>query len=228
MGYKISTNYIICVCHQKNSIEHALSCKIGGFVTLRHNELRDITADVVSEVCKDKTREPILEPTLIDNANNQKSSNTSDEARADLSMLGLWQRGQRAFVDVRIFNPFATSYRNQSLNSTFKKIEATKKREYNRRIMYNDHGTFTPLLFSINGGLSRETSTFYSRVAELLAIKRNSTKAETITWLRRKISFNLIRSSVLCLRGTRNYKMTDQNQIFDSDIKISNLNSILD
>ena len=94
--------------------------------------------------------------------------------------------------------------------------------------MYNEHGTFTPLIFSINGGLSRETSTFYSRVAELLAIKRNSTKAETITWLRRKFLFNLIRSSVLCLRGTRNYKMTDQNQIFDSDIKISNLNSIQD
>ena len=142
-------------------------------------------------------------------------------------MLGLWQRGQRAFVDVRIFNPFAPSYRNQSWNSTFKNIEATKKWEYNRRIMYNEHGTFTPLIFSINGGLSRETSTFYSRVAELLAIKRNSIKAETITWLRRKISFNLIRSSVLCLRGTRNYKMTDQNQIFDSDIKISNLNSRL-
>ena len=79
---------------------------------------------------------------INDNANYQNSSNTSDEARADLSMLGLWQRGQRAFVDVRIFNPFAPSYRNQSLNSTFKNIEATKKREYNRRIMYNEHGTF--------------------------------------------------------------------------------------
>ena len=64
------------------------------------------------------TREPILELTVTDNANYQKLSNTSDEARADRSMLGLWQRGQRAFVDVRIFNHFALSYRNQSLYST--------------------------------------------------------------------------------------------------------------
>ena len=63
--------------------------------------------------------------------------------------------------------------------------------------MYNnEYDTFTPLIFSINGGLNRETSTFYSRVVELLAVKRNSTKAETITWLRRKFSFNLIRSSM--------------------------------
>ena len=54
--------------------------------------------------------------------------------------------------------------------------------------MYNEQGTFTPLIFSINGGLSRETSTFYSRVAELLAVKRNSTKAETITCLLRGTS----------------------------------------
>ena len=92
LRYKWDIKYlpIICVCHQKSSIEHALSCKIGGFVPLRHNELRDITADVVTEVCKDITRETILESTLNDNANYQKSSNTSDEARVDLSMLGLW------------------------------------------------------------------------------------------------------------------------------------------
>ena len=36
-----------CVC---NSMEHALSCRHGGFPTIRHNEIRDITAHLMSEL----------------------------------------------------------------------------------------------------------------------------------------------------------------------------------
>ena len=33
------------------TVEHAFSCSFGGFPTIRHNELRDITAALLSEVC---------------------------------------------------------------------------------------------------------------------------------------------------------------------------------
>uniref|UniRef100_A0A1X7V2T7 Reverse transcriptase domain-containing protein n=1 Tax=Amphimedon queenslandica TaxID=400682 RepID=A0A1X7V2T7_AMPQE len=39
-----------CVCGSSMSIEHALNCKCGGFPSLRHNELRDITADLLTEI----------------------------------------------------------------------------------------------------------------------------------------------------------------------------------
>ena len=39
-----------CVCGNTFDISHALSCKKGGFVTLRHNEIRDITAALLDEV----------------------------------------------------------------------------------------------------------------------------------------------------------------------------------
>ena len=35
------------------SMEHALSCAKGGFPIVRHNEIRDLTADLLTEVCKD-------------------------------------------------------------------------------------------------------------------------------------------------------------------------------
>ena len=53
-----------CVCTSKFSTDHALSCKIGGFVTLRHNEMRDLTADLLSTVCKDVCKEPCLQQTI--------------------------------------------------------------------------------------------------------------------------------------------------------------------
>ena len=49
-----------CVCGHGLSIEHALNCKCGGFPSIRHNELRDITADLLTEVCHNVLVEPPL------------------------------------------------------------------------------------------------------------------------------------------------------------------------
>ena len=37
-------------------------CPKGGFPILRHNEVRDITADLLSEICHDVEVEPKLQP----------------------------------------------------------------------------------------------------------------------------------------------------------------------
>jgi len=42
-----------CVCGNEFTVDHAINCSSGGFPTLRHNELRDFTATVTSEVCHD-------------------------------------------------------------------------------------------------------------------------------------------------------------------------------
>lgn len=49
-----------CVCGEKSDVSHALSCKKGGLITLRHNELRDITANLLKEVCHDVRTKPTL------------------------------------------------------------------------------------------------------------------------------------------------------------------------
>ena len=40
-----------CVCGNKFGVEHALSCPKGGFPSIRHNEVRDIIASLLSKVC---------------------------------------------------------------------------------------------------------------------------------------------------------------------------------
>ena len=51
-----------CVCGKAFSINHALSCPTGGLPTIRHNELRDFTAKVMTEVCHDVCIKPHLQP----------------------------------------------------------------------------------------------------------------------------------------------------------------------
>ena len=209
-NWSISRLPTICACSHNNSVEHALSCKLGGFISLRHNELRDLTAELLTEICKDVSKEPAL----------SNLTDTEEELRADVSARGLWQPMQRAFIDVRVFHPFAPSYRNQSVSATFKSMENEKKRKYNRRIIERENGTFTPLIFTSNGGMSRETSIFFSRIAEMICEKRNCTKGEVSIWLKRKIMFSLIRSAVICLRGSRSRRKFAP--IDESDIRISN------
>ena len=193
-----------CVCGESFNVDHALCCKVGGLITLRHNEIRDVTADLLSSVCKDVRKEPVFEES---NDNN---------LRADVSVRGFWQRMQRAFVDVRVFYPFAPSYRSRSLQASFRMMENEKKNKYNREAL-RQNATFTPLIFSSNGGMSRETVRFYQRLAELLSEKHGTAFSCTSSWVKRKVMFGLIRTAVVCLRGSRGFKRTNIGDLCELD-----------
>ena len=51
-----------CACGEKNSTNHTLNCKLGGFVTMRHNNIRDVEASLLRGICKDVRIEPELIP----------------------------------------------------------------------------------------------------------------------------------------------------------------------
>ena len=93
----------------------------GGFAHRRHDEVRDLFASLLKDVCHDVEVEPHLQ-TLTGEVLTS-SANSSDEARLDVSARGFWQRGQRAFFDVMVFNPFAKSHLNQKLDMVFSRNE---------------------------------------------------------------------------------------------------------
>ena len=59
------------------------------------------------------------------------------------------------------------------------------------------------MVFSIYGGMGRECKTFYARLAEIIADKRKVANSITTNWIRTKICFALLKSCLLCLRGSR-------------------------
>ena len=191
-----------CACGSSFDISHSLTCKKGGFVIRRHNELRDITADLLSEVCHDVCIEPPLQP-LTGETLHFRSANTSDEARLDVSARSVWARNQRAFFDIRVFNSTARRYNGQTLKQAYSINENEKKRQYNERVLQVENGTFTPLVFNVHGGMGHECKAFYQRLSELIADKRNEHLSAVSTWIRTKISFALLRSTLMCLRGSR-------------------------
>ena len=117
-----------CECGSKFTIEHALSCKKGGFVSLRHNQIRNITASLLKEVCHNVCIEPRLQQ-LTGESFNERTANESDDARADVSAQSFWITGQTAFLDVRVFNPNAKRYVSQELSKAYDVNEKEKKKE---------------------------------------------------------------------------------------------------
>ena len=179
-----------------------MTCKKGGFVNIRHNDIRDFTAEMLSEICNDVAIEPILIP-LSGEKFKYKTANEDELARTDISARGVWVKGSRAFFDVRVFNPLAPSYSNQTLKATHKSNEAAKKREYGERVVQVEHGTFTPLVFSSLGGMSRECSHFYNHLADRISEKRGIPNSKARSWVRTKLSFCLLRATHLCIWGSR-------------------------
>ena len=130
-----------------------LACKKGGFVSLRHNQVRDLTIGMLTEAgCKDIVSEPQLAP-LTGETFYHKTANTADDARADISCRGLWNTLDKTFLDVRVFHHDCPSNSNQKTPAVYRKHEQEKKRGYNARIIEVEKATFTPLVFSTHGSV---------------------------------------------------------------------------
>ena len=77
----------MCPCSQRFSITHALNCKRGGFVHMRHDNVRDFNAGLLSRVQHDVEKEPRLIP-LRTEVTPTNMGNTADEARVDIRAKG--------------------------------------------------------------------------------------------------------------------------------------------
>ncbi len=93
--------------------------------------------------------------------------------------------------------------RRTTLAATYWKHEAIKKRAYEHRVREIENSTLTPLVISTTGGLAAETNIFYKRLAACLADKGEQPYPSTIAWLRNRLMFSLLRSSIQCIRGSR-------------------------
>ena len=166
-------------------------------MTLRHNELRDNIAEMLQEVTSDVRVETILQP--LTEEEQLIGRNSSLEAQSDISERGFRCRGQRAFFDLRIFDPNAQRDENKILKRFYELNEHEKKKYYSSRILNVEQGSFDPLFFSIKGGIRREFSMFVKQLCQMISLKRKEELKVVPYGIRYKISYTLLRSSLLCV-----------------------------
>ena len=196
-------------------------CRRGGFIIQRHNELRDLEADMLSmvDVCNDVEIEPVLQE--LTGESLPSGANRAPDARWDIHARGFWERQSLAFFDVRVCYSNADSYRDLDLKQIYKQHENDKKRLYTQRVIDVEQGTFTPLVFTITGGMGEECKRYHDRLAELVAAKKGENYATTVSWIRSKVSFAILRSaSRLCLRGSRTVRRAIRSNVREADFEL--------
>ena len=67
----------------------------------------NFTSKALRDVFHDVSIEPSLQ-ILSGNESLSKATNKDDEARLDVAARGFWVTGQKAFFDIRVFNPLGT------------------------------------------------------------------------------------------------------------------------
>ena len=72
-----------CNCGTAVTVDHAMICPMGSFPTIHNNEIRDITASLLTEVCHNVATELPLQP-LTGETFHLRSVNVADGARPDI------------------------------------------------------------------------------------------------------------------------------------------------
>ena len=101
-------------------------CPMRGFPTIQHNELRDLTASLLTYVCHNVATEPHLQP-LNGESMSMRSAITTEHACVDIRANGFWSGTQDAYFNVRVFHPNSPNNAG-SISSAYKKHEDSQKK----------------------------------------------------------------------------------------------------
>ena len=173
---------------------------------------------IIIMVCYDVQIEPALQP--ITGEELAIGTDQAPDARLDVHCRGFWERQKAAFFDIRVCHPNADSCRDLSPKQIYRIHENEKKRKYNSRVTEIEQGTFTPLAFTATGGMAEECLRYHSRLAELISVKKQKSYATTISWVRAKVSFAILRCALLYIRGSRTPRRRNLD-VKDKDLKIA-------
>ena len=193
-----------CPCTKKYNVVHALNCHRGGFVNARHDNIRDLECKLLKVVCHDVESEPHLQK-MSEKAKKSyhATAKVADDARPDIRARSFWRQGQNAFFDVMVTNADCESQKDTKISTLLKTHEDGKKRNYNRRVMEIEHGTFTPLIFTTSGVMGYECEKYHKTLAAKLSEKKGEKYEDVMRYLRLKLSFLALKSTLLCVRGSR-------------------------
>ena len=133
-------------CGSTLTIQHSMSWKKGGFINICHNDVRDLTAKILSEACHDAQVEPTLLPLTGERIEHRTAIETN-ETRLVIRARGFWIRWQQAFLDVTVFDPNACQYSNSSYRNVMQPTKKKKSLTITNALCMSNKEPLTPWYF---------------------------------------------------------------------------------
>jgi hypothetical protein len=195
-------------CGVKFDVRHALECKVGGLIILRHNEINQELCDLASkalapsavrvepmihsrrtEAEETKAKEPKLPV--------QRLSPSSDKEPGDLLIRGFWAHGTDAIVDVRMTDTDAKSYWSRDPHKVLATQEREKKKKKYLQSCLEQRKHFTPFAVSTDGLIGREAEELLKRLSLQLANKWERPYSVVRGLVSARMSITIVSAAVL-------------------------------
>ena len=197
-------------CGAGFTVEHGLSCKKGGLVGIRHDDVRDEAGALAAMALTNS--KVSYEPTIYygrgvtagqqTHTTHTQRNALGDEARGDVKIHGLWEKGSDCILDIRITDTDAKSYQSYSSRKVLERAAKEKKDKYLEACLERRR-SFAPLVYSVDGMACKEAKAFEKRVASLLASKWDRQYSEMVGFVRGRMALSVIRANTMLLRGSR-------------------------
>ena len=171
---------------------HALQCPTGGFTRTRHRFFSEVTV------------EPSLVPVTGEQFELRSASTVtvrrgSTSLQADSLLVGLNQH----FLTYGFLAPSPVLAKAPSTPSTAAKSKRSAENMVNEYVsMHHLYLWFSPC----TGGAGPAATTFLKRLADRISSTHQLWHNEAIVWLRTRLSFALLRSSLICIRRSRPHR----------------------
>jgi len=192
-------------CGHYFSVDHALTCKQGGLIGLRHDDTKDEFMDLCGKALKPSavSDEPPIHSGQDTGALQVDGLTTPvEELRGDIAAHGFWKRNRTTIFDVRVTHADSPAYAGRTYKSLLKRHEKEKKDKYAEKCAERRRD-FTPLCFTSDGVFGVEADAAVKRLAGLLSKKWNRTYSDVCGFVRARMALALARSTTMCLRGAR-------------------------
>ena len=201
-------------CGVDFSINHALKCKYGGLIILRHDEVtRELielgTMALRPAAVRDEpliTPVPRQHPTQTNNpnsTNNQPVDDPSNDGdRGDILLRGLWKNQHETIIDIRVTDTDQHAYRHQNPYDVLKKQEKEKKAKYLKACL-DQRRSFVPFVVSTDGLIGREGKNLLKQIALRLTAKWEQPYSVVRGFVNARINLAILRATNLCIRGSR-------------------------
>ena len=103
---------------------------------------------------------------------------------------------------IGLFDSDALLYLSKPVEAVLRTAKREKKLKY-VAACESRHASFTPLCTTIDGSVGIEMKHFIRKLADKLSCKWSQQYGITLSWIRTKLSFALVRATNLCIRGSR-------------------------
>ena len=191
-------------CSERFTVEHAMSCKKGGLVVQRHNDVAAEWHHLCAQALQPSavSDEPLINTGRGVQAAGATGVEAAADTRGDVAVHGFWRRGTTAIFDVRITDTDAPTYRSHDPIKVLRRHEKEKKTKYLAPCLERRRH-FTPLVFSVDGLQGPEATAASKCLASKLSKKWGRSYSEVVGFVRSRISIALVRAASRCLRADR-------------------------